>query len=104
KQRSCRGIVLAIEAIHMLQAEMICRPRVEVFGHGYTRLDRFVKRDLDLQRGEDARAYFLAEAVHFIDGTGEALPPDDIAAMRISELHRDDQFRACNFHGTGQAV
>jgi len=42
--------VLAVEAIDVLQAEVICRPGIEVVSHGQACTGRLMKRNLDLER------------------------------------------------------
>ena len=67
---------------------MIGRPGVEVLGHREARPAGLVQRDLDLERGEHARADLGADSMHVVDASRKAVGPDDAAIARVDELDR----------------
>ena len=104
EQRGRHRVVHAVEAVHVLQAEVVGRPRIEVLGHLQSRHRRLVQRNLDLERREDLRADLVAHRMHVVQRAREALGPDDAGVARVDQFDRDGDSPARDLDGAGQAV
>jgi hypothetical protein len=64
EQRRGSRVVLAIEPVHVLKADVIRRPRIEVLGHREARAVGLVQRNADFERSQHARANFRSHPMH----------------------------------------
>jgi hypothetical protein len=104
EQGGSRGIVFAVESVHVLEAEVIGRPGIEIFGHLEARQCGLVEGDLDFQGREDLRADVLANPMHSVDRAGKVFCPDNAAVPCVDEFDRHSKIRAGNLHHARQAV
>jgi len=98
------GVVRPVESVHVLQAEVIGRPGVEVLRDRETRLRGLVQRNLYLERGEQLSADLLAQQVNVVHRAGEALRPDQSSVAGVGELERDDEPPRRDFERARHAV
>lgn len=91
KQIQRRTVIDAIEAIQMLQAEMICGPSIEIFDCGEARARCFVQRNPDLQRHQHLGSDLLAHRMHIVDPPREAFGPDDCVIAGVHQVDEDDE-------------
>src|SRR5580692_9886647 len=85
EQGGSRSIICAVEAVHVLEAEVIGRPGIEIFGYREARQSSFVERDLNFQRHENPRADVLANLMHIVDRAGKVFCPDYGAIPCVGE-------------------
>ena len=97
-------IVLAIETVQVLEAQVIGRPCIKMLGHREACQSRLVERDADLEGGDDLGADLLADLMHIIDRAHKAFCPHYAAVARIDEFRGDDKTCAGNLNRTGQAI
>ena len=104
EQRRGGRVVAAVEAVHVLQAEVVGRPCVQVLGHHQPCELCLVQRDLHLERRQHPLADLPAYPVHVVDRDLESIGPDH-AASRVSASSTVTASRgAGDLHGAGQAV
>ena len=84
-------VVAAVEAINVLQAEVISRPGVQIVRRGKTCQVGLVHRDLNVERDENAAANLIAHRVHIVNPSRKAVSPDDTAVERVHELYDDEE-------------
>ena len=104
EQPGSGSVVDAIEAIHVLQAEVVGRPRIEILDRRQARERGLVHRDPDLERREDLGTDLLAHRVHIVDAAGKAIGPDDAAVRGIDQLDGDDELLVRDLDRARQAV
>ncbi len=97
-------VVLAIEAIHVLKANMIRRPGVEIVTHGKLRHAGLVLRDAEFEGNEYSRRDLGAKRVHVIDPAGEPVRPDDAAVAGVHQLDGHHEVPADHLGGALEAV
>lgn len=84
-------IVDAIEAIDVLQGQMIGGPSIEIFRRGETRQRGFVHWDTDFKRGENSRPDLIADRVYVVDLPRKSVGPYDAIVVGVDEIHGDDE-------------
>ena len=104
EQARRQGVVAAIEAVQMLQAEVIGRPGIQVLRACEPGPLCFVQRDADFQRGENLRADLGAHGVHVVDPAGIPFGPDHPAGAGIRQFGGDHELCARNFNRSSKAV
>jgi hypothetical protein len=104
EQRRGRRVVRAVEAEHVLQPEVIARPRIEVVGRHQQRAVGFVQRNADFERSDHAANDALAHVVDVVDRDVIGFRPDDLAPARFRKLDEDAKCTAGHFQMAGQAV
>ena len=104
EKRRCRRVIAAVEAVYMLEAEMIGRPGIEILGEPEASQSRFVEGYLDFQGREDPRTDVLANLMHLADRACEAFCPDHARVPGIDEFDRHGQARTVDLNRAGQAV
>src|SRR4051812_40756353 len=79
---SCQ-VILPVEPVQMLQAEMMERPGLEALWCRQAREVGLVQGDLDFESGDDAGDDAGVDLVNVVEPPREALAPED-APMRVS--------------------
>src|SRR5688572_26305454 len=104
EQLRSRAVVDAIEAIQVLQAEVVGGPGIEILDGGATCAQGFVQRNADFERRENLRADLLAHCMHILDASREAIGPDDAAVRRLHQLDDDYELAVRDLDRAPQAV
>lgn len=104
EQRVRRGVVGAVEPVHVLQAHVIGGPGVEGQHAAAVHTGGLMERDPNLECAQDAGADVFAQGMHVGRLAGEALRPHDDAVARVDEFDVDAQAGALQLEGSGQAV
>ena len=99
-----RQVILPVEPVQMLQAEMIERPGLKVVRCHQAREVGLVQRDLDLESGDDAGDDTGVDLVNVVEPPCEALAPEDAARARVGQFDRDRDRRSEHLDDPGQAV
>src|SRR6185312_14673934 len=104
-KHSCRDrIVLHIEAVHVLQAEVISRPGIETIWRLETGTTCLVQRDLQFESIDDGAYDFFADFVHSTDCCMIPVAPHNASFLCVGEFHRDRHSVAQDLDCAGKAV
>jgi len=104
EQSAREGVVAAIEAKHVVQAQMVGRPRIEVFRRHEARGTRLVQGNLQLEGSDESRQNHATRVVDIRKVGHEAIAPDHARAPRVDQLHRHSEGRPGDLDRPGEAI
>lgn len=82
-------VVVAVEAVHVPQAAVMCLPRVERAGRLQDRAVALGEFDLAGDRRDDAVADLVEHGKRVVVPRADGVGPDDARAARLAQLHAD---------------
>ena len=99
-----RRVITLVEAVHVLQAQMIEGPGIKAFRNPQTRILSFMQGNVRFHRRYDARNDIGPNFVHIVDSGQNTIAPNDAAILGVGQLDQDEDIRPGKLDRAAQAV